>query len=173
MAEIASEPLPRRVSLTYLLSFLRSTPYESHLLALSDSECPRTIFILKIGTSIGLSLSSVLLDRTIASKSKSLGISVPSGGTAADSAPKEALLAGYRAAQWLCFAYVMVGLFLAVVFLRDIGIIAKKPPKASLHSASIHESEVDEEARFSEDKKEQRIDENSEDVKKTTPISTV
>lgn len=57
-----------------------------------------------------------------------------------------------------------------MVFLRDIGIIAKKPPKASLQSASIHESEVDEEARFSEDKKERRIDRNSEDVKKTLTI---
>ncbi|KAF8319050.1 efflux transporter [Clavulina sp. PMI_390] len=80
----------------------------------------------QIGTSIGLSISSIVLDKQIVKKASEMGISLPSGGAAADNAPKEALLSGYRAAQWLCFAYVMTGLFMAVVFLRDIGVIAKK-----------------------------------------------
>jgi len=40
---------------------------------------------------------------------------------------KAALLAGYLAVQWLNFGFVMFGLVLALVFLRDIGVIARKP----------------------------------------------
>jgi len=83
----------------------------------------------KLGASIGLALTSVVLDKTIAKKVHSLGVSVPPGGAASDNTPPEALLAGYRAAQWLSFAFVMVGLTLAVVFLRDIGVIARKHPE--------------------------------------------
>lgn len=40
----------------------------------------------------------------------------------------------------------MVALMLAVVFLRDIGVIAKKPPKSLASSSEGSEAEVDEEA---------------------------
>jgi flagellar biosynthesis/type III secretory pathway M-ring protein FliF/YscJ len=70
-----------------------------------------------------------VLEKTITKKVRSLGVSVPPGGADFDNAPLEALLAGYRAAQWLNFAFVMVGLTLAVVFLRDIGMIARKHPE--------------------------------------------
>lgn len=86
---------------------------------------------IQIGTSIGLSLSSILLDRTIARKAREMGISIPSGGAAADNAPKEALLAGYRAAQWLGFGYSIFAMVLALLFLRDMGIIAPKDPNKS------------------------------------------
>lgn len=83
----------------------------------------------KLGISIGLALTSVVLDKTITKKVHSMGVSVPPGGAAFDNAPPEALLAGYSAVQWLNFAFVMVGLTLAVVFLRDIGVVAGKHPE--------------------------------------------
>lgn len=82
--------------------------------------------VTQIGTSIGLALTSVVLDRTITSKAHSLGADVPAGGAAASNAPKEALLAGYKAAQWFNFAFVMVGLVFVMLFMRGMGIIAKK-----------------------------------------------
>jgi hypothetical protein len=102
--------------------------------------CPK-----QIGTSIGLALTSVVLDKTITKKAHSLGVSVPSGGAASDNAPPEALLAGYRAAQWFNFAFVMVGLVLAVVFLRDIGVIARKhrEPEPVLKPKHAHVEGVD------------------------------
>ena len=70
-----------------------------------------------------------MLDNTIVSTAHSLGVPVPPGGAAPNSAPRAALLAGYRAAQWVNFAFVMLGLALALVFLRDIGVIAEKCPE--------------------------------------------
>lgn len=70
------------------------------------------------------------MDKTIVNKAHSLGITVPPGGAAFNDIPPAALLAGYRAAQWFNFAFVMVGLILALLFLRDIGIIAPKQPES-------------------------------------------
>lgn len=83
---------------------------------------------MKIGTSIGLSLASVVLDRTIARKAREMGVTTGAGGNVVNNAPPEALLAGFRAAQWLNFAYCMVGLVLGLIFLRHIGIVAPEDP---------------------------------------------
>ena len=75
---------------------------------------------------MGLAISSVVLDRTIARKIRSLDLpQLPSSSASISDTPKPALLAGYRAVQWLNFAFVMVGLVLALAFLKRIGVIAR------------------------------------------------
>ncbi|KAF8319051.1 efflux transporter [Clavulina sp. PMI_390] len=100
--------------------------------------------LTQLGTSIGLSISSIVLDKEIVKKAKSMGVSLPSGGAAANNAPKEALLSGYRAVQWLFFAYAMTGAFIAIVFLRDIGVIARKetPTKENDRDIGIKENGI-------------------------------
>lgn len=129
---VAKVALPHEQSLAGgLFNTLTQVLIHTHSVAAASQQyqypyLPCQSYPPKIGTSIGLALTSVVLDKTIAKKAHSLGVSVPPGGAASDNAPPEALLAGYRAAQWFNFAFVMVGLALAVVFLRDIGVIARK-----------------------------------------------
>ncbi|KAF9509219.1 hypothetical protein BS47DRAFT_1349456 [Hydnum rufescens UP504] len=68
---------------------------------------------------------SVVLDKTISKETRRLNASQPA--VSPQVTAKAALLAGYRAVQWLNFGFVMFGLVLALVFLRDIGVIARKP----------------------------------------------
>lgn len=82
--------------------------------------------LAQVGTSVGLAISSVVLDRTISRKIRSLDLpQLPSSSASISDTPKAALLAGYRAVQWLNFAFVMVGLVLALTFLKRIGVIAR------------------------------------------------
>lgn len=113
-----------------------------------DQGSPYLSLRKKLGASIGLALTSVVLDKTIAKKAHSLGIFVPPGGAASDNVPPAALLAGYRAAQWFNFAFLIVALVLAVVFLRDIGVIARKhpEPRESRAGGTGREEKLDEEA---------------------------
>lgn len=78
-----------------------------------------------------------MLDNTIISTARSLGVPTPPGGAAPNNAPRTALLAGYRAAQWVNFAFVMLGLAVALVFLRDIGVIAEKCSELEDVDASV------------------------------------
>src|SRR5260370_36036181 len=83
------------------------------------------VCMFQIGASVGLAISSIVLNQTIAGEVRSLGLpQLPSSVSASDT-PKPALLAGYRAVQWLNFAFLMVGLILTLTFLRWIGVIAK------------------------------------------------
>ncbi|KAF8314445.1 MFS general substrate transporter [Clavulina sp. PMI_390] len=86
------------------------------------------IIVTQIGTSIGLSLCSIVMDHLAARKARELGSVVGSGAQAINNAPREALLAGYRGAQWVNFGYCMMGLILAVLFLRHVGIVAPEGP---------------------------------------------
>lgn len=71
----------------------------------------------QIGTSIGLALSSIILDKTMARKTREL---TNAGGMTEREVSKAALLAAYRAVQWLNFAFVMVGEY-SVCFLVLVG----------------------------------------------------
>ncbi|KAF9509240.1 hypothetical protein BS47DRAFT_1349492 [Hydnum rufescens UP504] len=84
--------------------------------------------LMQVGASLGLALSSIVLDKTIRKETRRLNASQPA--VSPQLTAKAGLLAGYRAVQWLNFGFVMFGLVLALVFLRDIGVIARKlrPP---------------------------------------------
>jgi len=133
-------------------------------LSLSKSTLPDAYLFTptQIGTSLGLAISSVVLDRTIARKSRELGLPLP---TTDGSVPisKPALLAGYRAVQWLNFAFVMVGLVLAVLFLRQIGIIARRTPKAMVGAGAAEEQSAPKERDISTLPSEQGSDTKSEE----------
>lgn len=94
-----------------------------------------------------------------------MGIEVPPGGAAADNAPKAALLAGFKAAQWLNFAFIMVGLLLVVVFMRGMGIIANK------HVEADDLKEASEEERREIEKEEEEERQHERGTEKVLPSS--
>jgi len=107
-----------------------------------------------IGASVGLTASSVILDRTIERELGSLGLpQIPSSSISSANTPKSALLAGYRAAQWLNFAFVMVGLLLALIFLKRIGIVTR------IKAADSEKEEELESTGLEEDEKELKVPE--------------
>ncbi|KAF8340762.1 efflux transporter [Cantharellus anzutake] len=95
--------------------------------------------LTQVGTSVGLALSSIVLNQMVARNIQSLGPQETSSSKPSSSTPKSALLEGYRAVQWLNFSFMMVGLVLALVFLRHIGVIARMG-EANLEEDAVAET---------------------------------
>jgi len=81
----------------------------------------------QVGTSVGLAVSTTVHNRVMFQSAEAMGyVGDPT------QVPKGALLSGYRAAQWTSFGFAMVGLLVALLFLRNIGIVGhtveKVPP---------------------------------------------
>lgn len=90
--------------------------------------------LAQVGTSIGLSLQSIVLDRVIVSKAREMGFDLGTGSAALNAAPKEALLKGIRAVMWMSVGYSLMALLLSVLFLRNMGIISPPQVKAKKDS---------------------------------------
>jgi len=71
----------------------------------------------QLGTSFGLSITTIIFDRVQYDWTKKLGVA------SGDEVPREALLHAYHAAQWGSFAFGILATILAAVFLRGTGII--------------------------------------------------
>jgi MFS family permease len=67
---------------------------------------------VRLATSIGLALTNSIA-------------STVTNHYSGDKTSPEALLKGYRAAVWFCFASSVLAAILALVYLRDVGIVAK------------------------------------------------
>jgi len=80
----------------------------------------------QIGTAFGMTITTILYDKTVRSQSAQMGIILDQQAT---NAPPEALLVGYRVAQWTSFAFAMAGLVVSAVFLRGIGILGAEEKK--------------------------------------------
>lgn len=66
--------------------------------------------VIQIGASFGIAISTVLADRVTATQSEKLGTSYSTKGSLGlGDVPLEAVLKGYRAAQWMGFAWCMLG----------------------------------------------------------------
>ncbi|UZJ50737.1 hypothetical protein CBS101457_000057 [Exobasidium rhododendri] len=65
---------------------------------------------IRLATSIGLALTSSIATTVTAHSSSS-------------KTPSDALLEGYRAAGWICFATSAIAALLSVVFLRNVGVV--------------------------------------------------
>ncbi|KAI9456605.1 major facilitator superfamily domain-containing protein [Boletus coccyginus] len=74
----------------------------------------------QIGTAFGLTITTLVFDNVVETQSAKLGVTVDSTGT---NAPKSAQLQGYRSAQWANAAFPFLASLLAVIFLRQVGII--------------------------------------------------
>jgi hypothetical protein len=60
----------------------------------------------QLGTSFGLSVTTIIFNRVRTVQSENLGFTVDASG---GGAPKEAQLLAYRAAQWGAFAFGIIG----------------------------------------------------------------
>lgn len=74
----------------------------------------------QIGTTFGLTISTIVFNKVVTRDSRHLGFSSTSSDT---SAPRSAQLSGYRAALWTTFALALSCTLLAAVFLRGVGIV--------------------------------------------------
>jgi hypothetical protein len=81
-----------------------------------------------LGTSFGLAITTIAQASAMNHEANEMGVIVPSDATALE-IPPEALLKGYRTAQWTSFAFGVIGLALTVVFLHGIGVVGSKKEK--------------------------------------------
>ncbi|KAG8976096.1 hypothetical protein FRB90_009336 [Tulasnella sp. 427] len=86
---------------------------------------------MQVGGAVGLAITGVIADQVTQKEAKKLGVDFDPRQPESVQAPMEAMLKGYRAAQWLSFAFCMVSLVLVVVFLHGIGKVGKSPKAAA------------------------------------------
>lgn len=64
---------------------------------------------MQVGGAVGLALTGVIADQITQKEAKKLGVDFDPRSPESVQAPMEATLKGYRAAQWLSFAFCMLG----------------------------------------------------------------
>ncbi|KAF5353670.1 hypothetical protein D9758_008642 [Tetrapyrgos nigripes] len=77
----------------------------------------------QIGTSIGITVSTVVFNRVLVHNAERAGIELEESTLVASNVPKAAQLDAFRAGQWTSFAFGMIATVLSIVFLRNVGII--------------------------------------------------
>ncbi|KDQ19374.1 hypothetical protein BOTBODRAFT_437663 [Botryobasidium botryosum FD-172 SS1] len=95
--------------------------------------------LVQFGGAAGLAVTTVLYDQ-IAKKETVKILGHPTALTDS-AAPRDALLKGYRAAQWLNFAFLMAALGLTIIFLRGIGYVGHAKVKAASDQESQESSD--------------------------------
>ncbi|KAG8911662.1 hypothetical protein FRC00_006055 [Tulasnella sp. 408] len=81
--------------------------------------------LMQVGGAIGLAISGVVADRVTQKEARKLGVDFDPANSNSSKPPLEATLKGYRAAQWLAFAFCMLALTLVVSVLRGIGKVGR------------------------------------------------
>ncbi|KAL0065019.1 hypothetical protein AAF712_008012 [Marasmius tenuissimus] len=71
----------------------------------------------QLGTSIGITIGTVVFNRLLISNT---------GSNNPEEAPRPAVLKSYRAAQWTNFAFTISAALLAILFLRNVGIVGHR-----------------------------------------------
>ncbi|KAL0949753.1 hypothetical protein HGRIS_009791 [Hohenbuehelia grisea] len=96
----------------------------------------------QLGTALGIPVSTIVFNRVVAQDSRRMGIIVDATGS---NAPPQARLNGYRAAQWTAFAFGILATILAVIFLRNIGIVGHEggPRKYDAEETIIGQEELE------------------------------
>ncbi|EIM80449.1 MFS general substrate transporter [Stereum hirsutum FP-91666 SS1] len=82
----------------------------------------------QIGSTFGLSISTIVYNAIVRSKAAKLGVEV-TGSTSDSDIPKAALLGGYKGAHWTAFAFGIAGTVMGILFLRGVGIVGHKKTK--------------------------------------------
>ncbi|THV00004.1 MFS general substrate transporter [Dendrothele bispora CBS 962.96] len=100
----------------------------------------------QIGTSIGVTVSTVVFNRVLVKKEQDAGISFSSETPLSDVA-RSIQLDAYRASQWTNFTFGMIAAALSLIFLRKVGIIgrsdepSKNDQEKNTLAVTIHRSE--------------------------------
>ncbi|KAG8957580.1 hypothetical protein FRC00_003783 [Tulasnella sp. 408] len=101
--------------------------------------------VMQVGGAVGLAITGVIADQITQKEAKKLGVDFDPRQPESVRPPMEATLKGYRAAQWLSFAFCMLALALVAIFLHGIGKVGKSA-KAAAEEAKARKV-PDEEAR--------------------------
>ncbi|KAG8904217.1 hypothetical protein FRB99_002081 [Tulasnella sp. 403] len=96
--------------------------------------------LMQVGGAVGLALTSVVADKVTQRESRKVGIDFDPRFPEAAPPPPEALLKGYRAAQWTDFAFCMVALIIVVVFLHDIGTVGQSGKPTAVEGSEEKEA---------------------------------
>ncbi|KAK0463275.1 efflux transporter [Desarmillaria tabescens] len=91
----------------------------------------------QIGTALGVTVSTIVFNRVVAQDSLNMGVVVDEANS---NAPREALLNGYKAAEWTAFAFGAIGALLAVLFFWNVGIVGDKTAPEEAEPTSTPES---------------------------------
>ncbi|KAI1786595.1 efflux transporter [Ganoderma leucocontextum] len=91
--------------------------------------------LTQLGTAFGLAISTVVFDATLSARSSALGAALPDGAEGSN-APRAAQLTAYKDAMWSGFAFGMVGVLLAVLFLRGVGVVGHRKGDADADAES-------------------------------------
>ncbi|KAL0065020.1 hypothetical protein AAF712_008013 [Marasmius tenuissimus] len=86
----------------------------------------------QLGTSIGVTIGTVVFNRLL---TKNAGGVIPP--------PRDAELKSYRAAQWTNFAFAISAALLAILFLRNVGIVGHRAVKSVAESIRRMSSQFD------------------------------
>ncbi|KAF8915507.1 putative efflux transporter [Mucidula mucida] len=98
----------------------------------------------QLGTSFGLTISTIVYDRVLAQRSAALGVIVDSSGAGA---PRSALLDSFHAAEWSNFAFGAFAAILSFVAFQNVGIVGHSDADSERTATSAEEERtVDEKA---------------------------
>ncbi|EIN03494.1 MFS general substrate transporter [Punctularia strigosozonata HHB-11173 SS5] len=81
----------------------------------------------QLGTAFGLTISTIVFNRVLKRESRERGVNT--SGVDASAAPRPAQLEAYKAAQWTTFGFGMLATALALIYLRNVGIIGASHKK--------------------------------------------
>ncbi|KZO89917.1 putative efflux transporter [Calocera viscosa TUFC12733] len=97
----------------------------SHLALPEEQSLAGGLFntVTQIGISFATTISTIVYDRVVRSRSAADGVLLDQY---ASNAPPDALLQGYRSAQWTNFAFAIFGALVGTIVLRGIGRIGGK-----------------------------------------------
>ncbi|KAI9433576.1 putative efflux transporter [Lactarius indigo] len=82
----------------------------------------------QLGSSIGVSVSTIVFNSVLRTQSKRLGVVADAQG---DNVPLPAQLKAYKAAMWTGFAFGLLCTILCVIFLRGVGIVGERSEQDS------------------------------------------
>ncbi|KAG9223106.1 hypothetical protein CCMSSC00406_0000205 [Pleurotus cornucopiae] len=79
----------------------------------------------QLGTTLGVPITTIVYNRVVQQRSREMRWRL---NPMASNAPRPAMLAGYRAAQWCAFAFGCLAIILALIFLPGVGIVGHRGP---------------------------------------------
>ncbi|KAI9440322.1 putative efflux transporter [Lactarius indigo] len=82
----------------------------------------------QLGSSIGVSVSTIVFNSVLRTQSKRLGVVADAQG---DNVPLPAQLKAYKAVMWTGFAFGLLCTILCVIFLRGVGIVGERSKQDS------------------------------------------
>ncbi|KAK2466613.1 hypothetical protein APHAL10511_000871 [Amanita phalloides] len=123
--------------------FAAGTIYVAKVVKPNEQSLSGALFqtMTQIGTSIGVSVTTIVFDRVLAQDARKLGVLIDD--TTQNLAPKSAQLKAYQAAQFTAFAFGMIATVFVLLFFRGVGIIGENggahsvpPPPGDASDAS-------------------------------------